>query len=705
MFQFINPSILFVLVAGLIPLIIHLLNRRKYKEVPFSTIHFLREMVHKEMSRLKIRQILLLIIRTLIIILLILAYSRPTLKSQMGLVSGKSATEVVVIADNSMSLNNLELTGNSLDKLRQWWFQLEELFDSNDRISVISGIEPPQIIANREPFSRELWNKIVNGIQPTVFRGNLNVSTIKALEVFRNSDLSNRELYIISDFQQTGINLPELPEIVSQLDENTRVFFLPVLHQNSDNVSIDSARVVNQLIEKNQAIQIGGALKNQNDKNYLNSMVSLVLEDERVGQENLNLPPAQLDMVRFDISLKKSGYISGYLENENDALLEDNRYYFNFYVPDHITILHIVPNISFESFLPTILKPVMDREVFKYEKMSLSDWSGVPLNSYQMIILEGLNQIPDGLITRLEQYHRLGKGLCVIPGSQIDIPNYNRLLGLLGIGKIVSLEGKPGTMNKYVSFGRVNWQHPIFEGLFTDRKDLNPINFFAYYKIKPSPRSESLIQFQNGSPFLMEISRNEGVSTIIAAPLQPDWTNILIRGFVVPLTYRIIYYSVTKSENSRRSITVGEYYQHSFGALSPPYQFQLIRPSGQEEKITPVFRGSDVIIKIEDNSEIGNYKILQGNKILMVYSVNHSPLESVSDYYYQEVLQDHYPNGTWIPDRGSLVKQIEKSRFGRELWPYLLGLVIILIFLEMALAYTGFSRPSSHQENQVAEYT
>ncbi|HFE64128.1 MAG TPA: hypothetical protein ENK14_06905, partial [Caldithrix sp.] len=71
MLNFLNPTVLFALTAGLIPLIIHLLNRRKIKQVEFSTIHFLKQMARKEMRRLRIRQILLLIIRTLIILLLV----------------------------------------------------------------------------------------------------------------------------------------------------------------------------------------------------------------------------------------------------------------------------------------------------------------------------------------------------------------------------------------------------------------------------------------------------------------------------------------------------------------------------------------------------------------------------------------------------------------------------------------------------------
>jgi hypothetical protein len=77
-------------------------------------------------------------------------------------------------------------------------------------------------------------------------------------------------------------------------------------------------------------------------------------------------------------------------------------------------------------------------------------------------------------------------------------------------------------------------------------------------------------------------------------------------------------------------------------------------------------------------------------------------MESVPEYFYNTVLEDLYPNGQWILEKASLAQQIEKSRFGRELWPYLLGLVIILIFIEMALAYTGFTKRNGYLEDQVA---
>ena len=84
MFTFLNSSILLGLIAASIPLIIHLITRQKVKRVFFSSLYFLRELRTQKIRRIKIRQILLLILRTLIILLLILAFARPTLKSNLA---------------------------------------------------------------------------------------------------------------------------------------------------------------------------------------------------------------------------------------------------------------------------------------------------------------------------------------------------------------------------------------------------------------------------------------------------------------------------------------------------------------------------------------------------------------------------------------------------------------------------------------------
>jgi len=696
MFQFLNPSILFALSAAVIPLIIHLLNKKKFKEVQFSTIHFLKEMVRKEMRRLRLRQWLLLLLRTLIIILLVLAFARPTLSNRNNPLAGRAATEIVIILDNSLSLNSLELTGNLLEQVRQRWFQMEPLFQLNDRISVILGIEPIQILAQREYFSTELWQKIAKEIQPGSMNGNLNLASLKSYEIFQDSELPNKELYIVSDFQKSGIKSIELEEMSRHMTGEIKIFLMPVFHENDENISIDSVNVLNKLVEKNQILKIEAILKNHHKKKYLNSMVSLVLNGNRVAQQNLSIPSDDIKSVNFETVVQSTGHIRGFIESENDALLEDNRYYFNLYIPEQIKIMHIVPSTTFDSYLPDILKPVIDRKIFLYEKKYLSDWSALQLSQYDIIVIEGFDEIPEGFINRLEQYQRTGKPLFAIPGKNLSLSNFNRFLKRINLGQILSLEGQIDLTEKFVPMGKVNWTHPIFEGLFDERQQLNPIHFYSYYAIKPDSDNQVIIELENKNIFLLE---STGPSYLIACPLNPAWSDILIRGLVVPLIYRIIYYSVTRNYDTREIIEIGGSFSRIFPEVGAPFQFNLKRPSGLESKITPIFRGSDVLLQHEDNTEPGNYQIEQGNELLYVYSVNHSPEESVQDYYSSQQIQSIYPEGKWITDSERLAEQVELSRYGRELWPYILGFVLLLFLTELILGYTS-SRKQKNVMNQ-----
>ena len=63
--SFLNPLYLFGLAAAAIPIIIHLFTRRRPREVPFPSLEFLTEVNQSEIRRLRLKQWLLLLLRTL----------------------------------------------------------------------------------------------------------------------------------------------------------------------------------------------------------------------------------------------------------------------------------------------------------------------------------------------------------------------------------------------------------------------------------------------------------------------------------------------------------------------------------------------------------------------------------------------------------------------------------------------------------------
>ena len=74
---FLNTIFLVGLLAGLVPIAIHLIRREKPPKLLFSTIRFLKKTSKKLVLFQHLQQILLLILRSAIICLLVFAFARP----------------------------------------------------------------------------------------------------------------------------------------------------------------------------------------------------------------------------------------------------------------------------------------------------------------------------------------------------------------------------------------------------------------------------------------------------------------------------------------------------------------------------------------------------------------------------------------------------------------------------------------------------
>ena len=90
--------------AAAIPLLIHLWNKRKYREVSWAAVQFLMAAMRRNSRRIQIQQWLLLAVRTLLILLVVFAVAEPFLE-RVGLnfVAGQRTHKVLVI-DGSYSM-------------------------------------------------------------------------------------------------------------------------------------------------------------------------------------------------------------------------------------------------------------------------------------------------------------------------------------------------------------------------------------------------------------------------------------------------------------------------------------------------------------------------------------------------------------------------------------------------------------------------
>lgn len=102
--SFLQPILLWGLLAAAVPIIIHLLNRRRHKTVMWAAMQFLLKATRESRGKKKLRHILILACRALGVASLATAAARPLISGMLGWSSGGRPEVVVVLFDRSASM-------------------------------------------------------------------------------------------------------------------------------------------------------------------------------------------------------------------------------------------------------------------------------------------------------------------------------------------------------------------------------------------------------------------------------------------------------------------------------------------------------------------------------------------------------------------------------------------------------------------------
>ena len=141
------------------PLIIHLLNRRRYKVVKWAAMDFLRQALQRNRRIMQIRDILLLVLRTAAVLLFGLALARPYFATREEEFDDRQPLHAVILIDNSLSMGYESLEGTLLDKAKDRARQLIDKLPAGSRMSIIP------VCGSREGFSPDPYETKENAAE------------------------------------------------------------------------------------------------------------------------------------------------------------------------------------------------------------------------------------------------------------------------------------------------------------------------------------------------------------------------------------------------------------------------------------------------------------------------------------------------------------------------------------------------------------
>ncbi|HYU89724.1 MAG TPA: BatA domain-containing protein [Gemmatimonadales bacterium] len=196
---FLHPLALVGLAAAAIPALLHLLERRVPPEADFPPLRYLSEAERQNARRLKLRHLLLLILRTALIVLIVLAAARPLFPTQASGGSLHEPTAVAVILDNSVS-SGLVVDGRpALERLKAMARGSLARATASDRLWLVlaDGVAragtPDVLLAT------------VDSVGVSARRLDLTAAVRAASRLVDAEPLPAREVHVVSDLQRTAL--------------------------------------------------------------------------------------------------------------------------------------------------------------------------------------------------------------------------------------------------------------------------------------------------------------------------------------------------------------------------------------------------------------------------------------------------------------------------------------------------------------------
>ncbi len=685
MLNFLNTAVMAAAAAALFPFLLHLFSKRKVKIVPFSSIAFLKAMQRRQVRAIKIKQLLLLIIRTLIILAVVLAFARPATRG--GYLGSHATVSAVVVLDNSASMGLSVKDGRLFDLGRRKARDIINQLQQSDEAAVITTSGDFSRLQGKNAFGNPAAAlEFVNRVDMTDDRADLMRSCNDAVSLLADRKNLNREIYIISDFQETSFD----PDKAAK-EFDGKIFLVDLSSEETDNSAVVDVDLGNQLIEVGTNFTVSATIKKLSGPNDEEMLASLYLDDKRVSQNGLSLKTGESGVVQFEAAVNKPGYHTGYVSLSDDDLLADNVHYFTFYIPERFTVLLVGDDDMSARLMRLALAPDETvRRHWSVKQAPYKTFSSINLADYDAVILNDYATLSEGDVARIKDYVKRGGGLLVNLGRDADSAQYDKSLADLTGVEVTSTFPQRISHAGYYVLSDFNLEHQILS-VFQNAGDSVKLSFKFYARSKSvvsgGENVQVLARYSDGSPGITVATYGRGRVMLLNADVAPDVTDMSIHPFFVPFVVRSCEYLSRDFSSHTENILTGSSPTRSLRrSFNVNNEYILVMPDGRRKIFTGRHQGDQILIDCDRLDRSGVYSILNDQTESDRFAVNIDPAEG--DLYRTDwdELTNRLNDAEEVPYTANLARFISTKRFGRELWQYFLLAALLLLALEMIVA-------------------
>ena len=671
---------LWALTALIIPVLIHLLQLRRYKEVKFSNVSFLEEVNKEAKSHQRLKNILILLTRLIAIGALILAFADPFIPFDESDSSIQSRNVVGIYIDNSPSMQAIGENGDLLQTAKANALEIAEQYSETDRYHIITNDFNGS--DSRFVTKEECLEKIA-GIKESTVARNVEAVVSRASDHVEKTAGMNKILYYLSDLQRSTHDLGS--DFVP--DTGLAVHFIPSFANVRPNIWIDSAWFSSPIATTGKLAQLNVRMRHNavSEVEGLNMRLDVNGVRKAVGTYNVR-PGLETDTV-MKFSFENPGDYHAEISIDDSPISFDNNYFLGFEVVDKIRVLQISqdPNSQESARVVSVCKSNSDALEIESVK-TLPD--EVQLQDYDLVISNGLSSPSNGYSNSLKKFAENGGAVLVIPDTVDFNTRAELLVNGLGFGDDFSWD----STREPTSISSLNVEHPHFDGVFSStpaKMDL-PKSKLAL-KYRPHPEVQRLGSNWNGENFLAKSRVGSGSAFLLGMPLDEELGNLTSHALFVPIVLRM---AETARQSELLAITLGGGNAISMrDDLDQESEIRVIN-SDSSISIIPEVRkigGSTRLMLGPALTEPGNYTVLADGENVATLGVNANRIESDPESWDVPSYRNELEKSGWNKasvlevSQTNLATIINNIESGKHLWWYLVLVVLLALTGETLL--------------------
>lgn len=634
--------------AGLaIPILIHLLNRRRFDVVDWGAMQFLK-ISETTRRKILIEEVLLMAMRMGVIALMVLALAAPYLISPwlskfMASAGGRPNRDVVIVIDGSYSMGFTGDEQTPHEKAKEWALSYLRELGPGDNVTILQAKQQVVKVVGEPTADLEKAREAVRKLPEP--RGGVNwpQALQTALEILRPSRRPIREIVVLGDGQRVGWcdanNLLRWELMAQGLPDEIPKPNVWVVNVNPErkaedppNWSLTPLRASRAVASVGQRVRFRTSLQFTGQKGKeIRPPYRLRLEiDGGREKETLDFPKTDkqdapqlpLDNISYVFKTPGSHLVSVIVEpdaprNEQapgysvkDELPGDNRQDIAIEVVQALPVLLVDGDTKLTPgrgtyFLQAALSPagdptpsVLARQVpitaFTPDDLKNNVDKDRPGSRPRVLVLQNVPRLSNEQQQAVVNFLNDGGSVFVTLGERVDANYYNEQLFKGGEGWLPArLEDKVGSEveeDKAIHVLLTSFYHPALEP-FRETKDLTSVSFPRRWRVAPPPKNSAaaaIALLSDDQPWMVERAFGQGRVILSVVPFDNAWrTKLSAHPAFIPLAHELVYY-LAGARATDFNVRPGQPLRYRPGRDETPAPITVQPPEGEVKTLPPM---------------------------------------------------------------------------------------------------------------------